>query len=59
MESHGMWKKCADVSDAKFIDQQLGEFENAGQQFVDGARNGGVVGSGRHLGVMIADHRDT
>lgn len=56
MQRYGVRKKSADIGDAEFIDKQLGEFENARQQLVDSAGDGGVGGGGRHLRIMIANH---
>jgi hypothetical protein len=44
------------IFDAEFMDEQLGELEDAGKQILDRMEDGWVAGGGGHSGVVIADH---
>jgi len=58
MERYGVWEKSADVGDAELIDQQLGKFMNARQQFFDGAGDGRIARDGGHFRIVISNHGD-
>jgi hypothetical protein len=58
MKGNGVREKSADVGDAEFIDEQLREFENAWQQFIDSAGDGGIARYGGHLRIVVANHGD-
>ena len=58
VERDGVRKRGADVGDAQLVDEELGELEHARQKRVDACDERRIPRGGRHLGIVLADHRD-